>query len=275
MNGLMLHCGGHPATFDEICSVEVPRETDSYTPVPHGDIVRLLVDEMAERWGLEDPRMQFGLNKKGTQLFGTLNYQVKEGAVPERTLDAFTATNSIDVLSDQGFSIGFRNSYDKTMSVVIVLGTIVFICDNLSYHGSHAQGMRKHSGNAWADLVDLVMGLVRKAGSHYSTSVNWLERLKRHHVSRDTGYEMLGLARGQGYFTPQQFNDAIVEWQKINGKTEWRHQPFQETSYALYQSFTQGLKAGAPRRKLDQYTNASKFFTAHGLDLVEEAEIVG
>jgi Domain of unknown function (DUF932) len=45
------------------------------------------------------------------------------------------------------FSIGIRNSHDKTMRLAMTVGYRVFVCDNMAFHGDFQPVLAKHSKN--------------------------------------------------------------------------------------------------------------------------------
>ena len=242
MSKMLLHCGGLPATFEEIASVEVPNSTHTYRPVPHADIVRLIEQEMEARFRITKPERQFALNRQGQQLFGTLKYNL--GTQGDLDLSAFTTEThgsiSVKELNKYGFTIAFRNAYDKSMSIGLAGGTSTFVCDNLCFSGDGYVEMRKH-----------------------------------HDITQDRGYEISGLARGHGVLTPTQGNTALLDWDHTNrGWTEVTNNgdkvphPFAEESnnaYGLYNTFTHALKLGHVGRKIDEYMGVSDMFEDLGL----------
>ena len=153
-NNMMLHCGGMPATFEDICQIEPPEATATYRPVLHGDLVRLVEDEMHARFRLKNPVKQFGLNREGKQMFGSLTYNLNEST--EVDLSAFAGSSSYDMFDSYGFSIVMRNAYDKSMSVGLAGGTKTFICDNMAITGNSFRVMRRHTKNVWEDVVLMV-----------------------------------------------------------------------------------------------------------------------
>lgn len=282
---LMLHCGGLPATFEELCSVEVPPATDTYRPVPHGDLVRLVEEEMTTRFRLPKPERSFGLNREGQQMFGVLKYNLAESQ-HDVDLSAFLGDlkPSIGAFRKYGLSIGLRNAYDYSMRVGIAGGTSCFVCDNLSFHGSCFTVMRKHTPKVWDDLVPMVMTNVKDMAAQYIKVVSFQENMKRHLVRVNEGYEIIGLARGTGVLTPSQSNVVFDEWQTLQKQAKLMEQgepvthafaADHDSAYGLYQSFTHGLKLGHIGRKIDQYTGASHLFEDLGLSTeVEDAELV-
>lgn len=282
-NTLMLHCGGKPATFEEVCDVEIPEQTATYRPVPHGDLVRLCRSRMEREFGLASPVEQFGMNKEGKQFFGTLTYDL--GGDNRVDLSAF-AGNGIErdaVVKAYGFSIALRNSIDKSLKAAVAGGLNTFNCDNLTIHGSSFTILLPHTKNVWESLKTQVMGRVADAASQYVRTVRFVEGMKRVSVDSSRGYEKLGLARGRGILTGSQFERAVQAWRGTMKEDD----PFYDmryTAYALYQSFTEGLKLGSVARKMDQYTGVSDFFENHDLapstnhmttreEMIEEAQL--
>jgi len=106
--GLLLHCGGKHATLNELANVPLPVETHSYKPVSHYDLAINLAEVAGSLLnGHALSSSKYGLARDGNQLFGV-----------------HTFANGSDEL---GLSIGFRNSYDKSMSVGIAIGATVFV----------------------------------------------------------------------------------------------------------------------------------------------------
>jgi hypothetical protein len=279
---ILLHCGGQPATFTEICRVALPEQTNSYRPVPHGDLVRLLKEEVATRIGLADPVESYGINREGKQLFGTLAYELPEG--PTRAdvdlLGAFG--QEIDrgrIRSEYGYTIAFRNSYDKSMGLGIVGGVTTFICDNLCISGSDFTIKLPHTPGVWARAVPEVMVKVKDSVGQFEHSIRFLERLKGIQLSQNRCYEVIGLGMGQGVLTASQANETFRENEKM--RRDWSEGKWEVTTdggdpafeglhdfaayggsaYGLYQNFTQGLKLGQNvSRRIDRYTGASRLF---------------
>jgi len=242
----------------------------------HGDLVRLVEEEMSARFGLSEPERKFGLNREGKQMFGALTYNLLQEQGNGVSLDAFVdETNGLHGrhLKDYGFSIVMRNAYDKSMSVGLAGGTKTFICDNMAITGDSFTIMRKHTKNVWDDVVPLVMQKVRSVAANYVETVLFQERMKQVGVATDRGYEIIGLARGRGVLTSNQMGVAMDEWQD-SSKEEHNFHEYHENAYGLYNAFTHGLKLGHVGRKIDEYTGASSLFKELGLTEVGDIEIV-
>jgi hypothetical protein len=264
---ILLHCGGQPADFQEICAVEVPEQTETYRPVPHGDLVRLIQEEVATRIGLADPRQTFGLNRHGKQLFGTLVYDL--GEQPDVDMLAAFGQGELKeaIAKAYGYTIAFRNSYDKTMGLGIVGGVTTFVCDNLCLSGSDFTIHLPHTKNVWERAVPEVMVKVKESIGQFQHSVQFLERMKGLRLDEDRAYEMIGLARGRGVLTQRQstacFEDfrAMKKAAKLPDHFTHTFANHAGSAYGLYQNFTQALKLGADvSRRIDVYTGASRLF---------------
>lgn len=267
----LLHCGGKPASFEDICEVELPEATDTYRPVPNGDLVRLMEEEIKVRTGLTKPERSFGLSAGGQQLFGYLRYKLAD--VDDRVdLTAFgrnLGASRQNMLTKYGFTIGLRNSYDKSMSVGFCGGASCFVCDNLCFHGSLFTYLHPHTKNVWDKIVPTVMTQIAPMVAGFEKVITFQESMKGFKVDLDRGYEVLGLARGRGVLTTVQHSAALKEWRETQ-KQEHHFHSDHDNAYGLYQTFTQALKLGHVGRKIDAYTGASHLFEE--LDLVEDVD---
>jgi hypothetical protein len=279
---MILHCGGEAATFEDICSIDVPQGTRSYRPVPHGDLVRLIEEEVETRHHLGKPEMKFGLNREGKQLFGLLTYDLgRPESGPDQDVSAFldeqSATQEALVRQNYAYSIALRNSYDKTMSVGIAGGTWTFICDNLALSGSDFNVKMKHGPSVWDRLVPEVMVRVKASKMEFTKTVRMQEGMKEIPLSNDNAYRTIGLAQGRGVLTTNQASLAFNELRRCanahsarqTGEDGPQHTfaDFHGSSYALYNHFTEALKLGKDvSRKMDKYTGVSRLF--------EELELV-
>lgn len=236
---LMLHCGGKQASFEQICAVELPEQTSSYTPVPHGDAIRLISDRLDKEYSGVEVEWEYGLNKEGAQLFAVATMQMDQ--------------------QDFGMSIACRNSYDKSLSFGFAAGAQVFCCDNLALSGSAVTLSRKHTTNAWKDIRSMVFTAMIDSQDHYDKMRLDLNRMKEVGVSEDRGFEIIGRALGHRVLTSNQAGVAMKEWVKPS------HEEFEERNlFSLYNAFTEAGKHGRAQLFMDRYTGFHDFFTPGG-----------
>lgn len=140
---------------ENLLSVETPVGTRSHRPVPHYDVATL-VNELANANGYEVVSEEYGLSRDQSKLFGVLRFH-PEGH-PEFTR-----------------CVGFRNSHDKTLSVSLVVGVSVLVCDNLCFGGGQIVS-RKHTANI--DLEELIPGAFTALAPKYEDLELNINRLK-------------------------------------------------------------------------------------------------
>lgn len=111
MTGLIVHAGGQVVDRNQIDDAPTPAGTHTWTPVPHGDVVRM-VEQSITTSGLEITDSTFALARGGARMFGVI------------TLAGGT---------DYATVVGVRNSHDQSFPVSFCLGSRVFVCDNLAF----------------------------------------------------------------------------------------------------------------------------------------------
>ena len=91
-------CIKNEATIDQLRAVELPEETESYTPVSHDWVVEYIEENVADMLGgsFELKNNKFGLSWNDQCLFGQACFQ-----------------NSDDYV---GLNVAYRNSYNKEFS---------------------------------------------------------------------------------------------------------------------------------------------------------------
>src|SRR6266849_101151 len=107
---LIAHCGAEYIDREGLKALETPEPTESWTPIPHYDLVQALEGQLKAR-GINIVKEQFAVQK--AKLFGVLdtNYQVTE---------------------EGGAAIGIRTANDKSLALQLAICYRVFVCDNMS-----------------------------------------------------------------------------------------------------------------------------------------------
>src|SRR5512137_1318660 len=161
--GLVVHAGGRVVTRDDLALVEVPPATDSYSPVPHerlADTLSTIGRDILKGFALE--KEQYALAREGKQMFGVLVFQNDS--------------------TELGLSIGFRNSYDKSMAIGIAIGASVFVCDNLAL-----------TVDVWASLEDTAISTLYRSQKNFESITTDAEELKRREIGDDEAFRLIGL----------------------------------------------------------------------------------
>ena len=233
---LMLHCGGEPATLEEIAAVPAPNETDTYKPLLHYDLAlntMRIGEEMMSIRGFKVQRAGFGLSNEGRRMFGLVSFK-----------------NGVEGM---GLAVGFRNSYDKTMSAGFAIGGKVFICDNLALAGELVV-MRRHTGGIIEELRDKLVLTFHKAHQTWDSLVNDRQRMQESELSNDRAYEIIGLAFGRQLIHPRQFLNVVREWRTP------RHEEFKDRNlWSLYNGFTEVYKGLPIHEVMDKHIKLHRF----------------
>jgi hypothetical protein len=133
-------------TIDQIIGAPLPAATSSYVPVSHKVLIER-VKEKLDKAGLIIEHERYDANDKITQMFGCFSVGMGN--------------------SEQRMSVGFRNSYDKSLAVGLVSGAQVIVCSNLMFVGD-IKLMRKHTTNVFQDMDTLIDTALAGASTAFS-----------------------------------------------------------------------------------------------------------
>lgn len=153
-----------------LCQVELPLATRSYAPIPHADLIKTMVEGVNNK-GYEITGKRYWQNGTGTQLIG--RYEL----------------NHTD--TDMAMSIGFKNSYDKTMSAGCVAGAQVIICSNGMLKGDFVF-KRKHTGTAHEEMLDHIKESIDYSVVNFERLCQSRDTMKNFDMSQDMVNELVG-----------------------------------------------------------------------------------
>lgn len=226
--GLLLHCGGEHVDLTDLQAIPMPQETQSYKPVGHYDLALNLAEiasGMLNDYTLSNS--QYSIARDGKQMFGVHTFK-----------------NGSDEL---GLSIGFRNSYDKSMSVGIAIGASVFVCDNLALTGDITV-MRKHTSNVWNDLEEMAITTIYRSQSNFKRISEDAYVLSQVDIGDNHAYQLMGLLYGNGILTPRQLPVVKKEWHDPS------YPDFEpRTMWSFYNACTEALKSTPPSKIMERH----------------------
>src|SRR5437660_684572 len=130
---LLAHCGSSKITREELKVIPTPAGSATHQPLPHFEIVGALVETLSFRQ-ISVVREEYAVTGDGMKMFGVLDL--------ETTFDRCR------------FSIGVRNSNDKSMRLALTVGYRVFVCDNMAFQGDFTPVLAKHTKRV--NLVDIL-----------------------------------------------------------------------------------------------------------------------
>ncbi len=232
---LMLHRGAESATMNEIIAIPLPQKTRTYQPVPHEQLSTMLLQMVASIFpDFEYEKSHFGLAADGNKMFGIHTFRSEDSAL--------------------GLSIGFRNSYDRSMSVGISVGAAVFVCDNMVISGDITV-LRKHTSHVIRDMESMALQAIYRSQSTYQEILEDAGAMRDIPINDDQAYRMLGLVYGRGIMTPRQIPVAHREWEAPS------HDDFSpRTVWSLYNAITEALKSAPPASIMEKHLSLHRLF---------------
>ena len=102
----------------------VPMATLPWTAFPHLRLFRVLLKTLGFRH-IAVIREEHAVSKDGMKMFGVRDLEY-----------GITGVN---------FSIGIRNSNDRSMRLALTVGYRVTVCDNMAFHGDSTPVLAEHS----------------------------------------------------------------------------------------------------------------------------------
>ena len=108
----------------ELAQIPVPEATSTHKPIPHHVIVEGLVETLSFRH-IGVVNEEFAVSFDGMKMFGVLDLETQ--------------------LEGCRFSIGIRNSHDKSIRLGLTAGLRVFVCSNMAFSGDFQPVLAKHT----------------------------------------------------------------------------------------------------------------------------------
>jgi Domain of unknown function (DUF932) len=115
---------GRTLSRQELALVPTPLATETHRPVPHHEVINALVETLGFRH-IGVVHDEYAVSPDGMKMFGALDLATE--------------------MHGCRFSIGVRNSHDKSMRLAMTVGYKVFVCSNMAFSGDFTPVLAKHS----------------------------------------------------------------------------------------------------------------------------------
>lgn len=139
---LIAHCGTRKVTREELQTIPVPAGTRTHQPLSHYQIVEVLEEALSYRY-LKVVRDEYALSPDGMRMFGLMDLNSE--------------------FDGCRFSIGLRNSNDKSMRLALTAGLKVAVCDNMMFSGDFNPLLHKHTRNLeLSDAIALAVDRIHR-----------------------------------------------------------------------------------------------------------------
>src|SRR5258708_15692667 len=152
---LIANCGAWRVTREDLKTIPVPEGTKTHQPLSHYEIVEVLEEALSFRH-LSVIKDEYAVSGDGMKMFGVmdLDSQFKWGR----------------------FSIGLRNSNDKSMRLALTAGLKIFLCDNLAFSGDFTPLLHKHTRNLdLRDSISIAVDRIHRGFGSLETQVKDME----------------------------------------------------------------------------------------------------
>ena len=183
----------------EVLAVPEPSFTRTWHPISHKRLINAL-DSSAMKASMLPLSREYSLNATGTKMFGVWQ---------------LTGSRS----GQQDWAIGIRNSIDKSMTVGLVAGIKVFVCDNLVFSGDVVL-LRKHTSGLTDDsLRQLCNNALARVKHDLGNFESWFEALNGIRIFNPTESKFLTFeAMKAGALSPGKFNEIYSSFFMADGQ---------------------------------------------------------
>jgi hypothetical protein len=218
---LMVHAGGMKVERAQVDEVLTPVATQTWHPIPHKRFIDGVISSL-DRSGLHVVSEAHALGRDGQRYFGM--FQLRNGNNP----------------ADYSLVVGLRNSHDKSFPAGLVVGSGVFVCDNLAFSGEIQIG-RKHTTHIERDLPELMQSAVGRIGDLRKHQDNRIDAYKRFEMSDTQAHDIVIQALDTRVAPVTYIPEILKEWRAP------RHPEFAvaKNGWRLFNAFTEVLKASS------------------------------
>jgi hypothetical protein len=217
----MIHTGGYHVERQQLNVTETPLPTKTWTPIPHWQLVDE-VEKSLQGSGFNIVQQAHALARNDSRYFGM--FEIANG----KNSDEYSTV------------VGLRNSHDKSFPAGLVIGSGVFVCDNLCFSGEIKFG-RRHTSNIVRDLTGLVDAAVGRINNLRVTQDQRLDAYKQAELSiPEADHLLIELLRAR-VVTATKIPKILKEYNEPShpefikdGETVWR----------FFNAVTEHLKGG-------------------------------
>jgi hypothetical protein len=240
----------YKSTRQELVKVEIPKETRTYRPISHEQLIDLTLNSIVGAgFKLQDERY---MSARDGQI---ANGRFKIGSVAD---------------SEMCLEIGWQNSYNKQLSLKFAIGAHIFICENGAVSGDMGSFKKKHQGSVQEFTPVTITEYIKRAGDVFAQLQKDREAMKQVEVSDRLKAELIGrMFIEEEFITSTQLN-AIARSLKA---PEFDYNA-PNSMWELYQFTTQSMREIHPTLWMENHIKAHDFFTRESGIITPKAEIV-
>ena len=230
---LIAHCGTSKITRAELKDLPTPAETRTHKPLSHYQIVQALIETLGFRH-ITVVRDEYAVSPDAMRMFGVLDL--------ETTFDGCR------------FSIGIRNSNDKSLRLAMTIGYRVMVCDNLAFRGDFTPVLAKHSRSL--ELIDTISVGVDRMQRNFEPLKEQVSQWKSTHLEANDARLIIYEAFIEGKLAaPKTLIQSVHKHYFEPEYDEFRSNTF----WCLSNAFTSAFKELKPVRQFQITAKLGKF----------------
>jgi len=182
----------------EVIAVPEVDWTDTFHPVHHKLVISALRNSL-DALGLEVVKAEYVLASEGQKMFSV--WDLNNGT------------------SELCWSLGLRNSLNKTHAFSITCGTRVYVCENLAFSGEYVSCRRHTKGFDMDELEFMAFRVMKKMIPKLKAFQSWHESLKEHSLPDDNFRILLVEILAQNVVPASKFSQLYDLYTKVYGGT--------------------------------------------------------
>ena len=238
----LAHCGSAKITREELRLIRAPEASPTHQPIPHGAIAEALAEGLGFRH-ISAIREEYAVSSDGMKMFGVLDL--------ETTFDGCR------------FSVGIRNSNDKSMRLALTVGYRVLVCDNMAFHGDFTPVLAKHTKHL--SLVDVLSVGIDRIQRNFEPMKKQVEAWKAARISDESAKLIIYRAFVQDELEVPKHLARRVHDLYFNPTVE---EFASRTAWSLSNAFTGAFKELDPIPQFKATARLAAFFEASNVGLV-------
>jgi len=214
-SNLMMHCDPtrvEGLTIADLRKYATAPSTDTHVTIGHATMRDMIVERLAA----------IGLGIRSEQIaVSTRKDVVIDGEERESYSKAFGVFDvdgldyAFDDTAAMGLSVGWRNSSNKQLPAAVVVGSRVFVCDNLCFSGTLTL-KRRHTKNIMDDLPDMIASAFNRVGDLAARQFAIYDRLRDVTVSDDVAAAVIMRACQLSGKGPLASKNVLPIWEFYN-----------------------------------------------------------
>ena len=232
--------GDYNSTKQALIGVPVPKETRTYKPVSHEELIDLTLSSI-DSSGFTLDKERYSYARDGMVANG--RFTIKDVADSEMQLE-----------------IGWQNSYDKSLSLKFAIGTSIFICKNGVVSGDFGAFRKPHKGQIQTFTPDAITSYIRQAGEAFKRIQKERDAMKEIEVTKRIQAELIGrMFVEESFIQSTQLNILVSEL-----KNPTHDYGCKGSLWELYNFTTFAMKESHPSLWMRNHIDAHTFFNGVG-----------